>query len=93
MRVDNKNLEKEIKMEMTNKFGKNVSLNKLYETILRRMVYDIKANLNETILYFNKRIRGNNNILIYATVLRFIPYIYFSLMFWLKVSRKPMQRN
>ncbi|XP_036151277.1 cilia- and flagella-associated protein 44 [Monomorium pharaonis] len=57
MRVNNKNLKNEIKLQIMNKFGQNVSLNKLYETILRRIVYDIKANLNETTAYFIKRIK------------------------------------
>ncbi|XP_070154334.1 cilia- and flagella-associated protein 44 isoform X2 [Polyergus mexicanus] len=56
MRVNNNNLKNEIKLKIINKFGQNISLNKLYETILRRMVYDIKANLNET-MYFTKRIK------------------------------------
>lgn len=57
MRVNNNNLKNEIKLKIINKFGQNISLNKLYETILRRMVYDIKANLNETTMYFTKRIK------------------------------------
>ncbi|XP_072743964.1 cilia- and flagella-associated protein 44 [Anoplolepis gracilipes] len=57
MRVNNKNLKNEIKLKIINKFGQNISLNKLYEIILRRMVYDIKANLNETRMYFIKRIK------------------------------------
>ncbi|EFN70133.1 WD repeat-containing protein 52 [Camponotus floridanus] len=57
MRVNNNNLKNEIKLKIINKFGQNVSLNKLYETIIRRMVYDIKANLNETTMYFTKRIK------------------------------------
>jgi len=58
MRVNNKNLKNEIKLKIINKFGQNISLNKLYETILRRIVYDIKANLNETTTYFTKQIKG-----------------------------------
>ncbi|XP_050459149.1 cilia- and flagella-associated protein 44 isoform X3 [Cataglyphis hispanica] len=57
MRVNNNNLKNEIKLKIINKFGQNISLNKLYETILRRMVYDIKANLNDTTMYFTKRIK------------------------------------
>ncbi|XP_025994269.1 cilia- and flagella-associated protein 44 isoform X2 [Solenopsis invicta] len=57
MRVNNKKLKNEIKLKIMNKFGQNVSLSKLYETILRRIVYDIKANLNETTAYFIKRIK------------------------------------
>lgn len=57
MRLNNKNLKDEIKLKIMNKFGQNVSLDKLYETILRRIVYDIKANVNETTVYFTKRIK------------------------------------
>lgn len=57
MRINNKNLKNEIKLKIMNKFGQNISLNKLYETILRRIVYDIKANLSETTMYFTKRIK------------------------------------
>lgn len=57
MRVNNKNLQNEIKLKIMNKFGQHISLNKLYETILRRIVYDIKANLSETTMYFTKRIK------------------------------------
>ncbi|XP_070529333.1 cilia- and flagella-associated protein 44 isoform X2 [Cardiocondyla obscurior] len=60
MRVNNKNLKNAIKQKIMNKFGQNVSLNELYETILRRIVYDIKANLNEITMYFTKRIKRGN---------------------------------
>lgn len=58
MSVHNKNLKNEMKQKIMDKFGQNISLTELYETILRRMVYDIKANLNETTMQFNKRING-----------------------------------
>ncbi|XP_011636228.1 uncharacterized protein LOC105426623 [Pogonomyrmex barbatus] len=57
MRVNNKALKNEIKLKIMNKFGQDISLNKLYETILRRIVYDIKANLDETTIYFTKQIK------------------------------------
>jgi len=57
MRVINKNVKNEIKLKIMNKFGQNISLNKLYETILRRIVYDINTNLNEMTIYFTKRIK------------------------------------
>ncbi|XP_018302310.1 uncharacterized protein [Mycetomoellerius zeteki] len=57
MRVNNKKLQDEIKLKIMNKFGQSLSLNKLYETILRRIVYDIKANLSEASTYFTKRIK------------------------------------
>ncbi|XP_067210276.1 cilia- and flagella-associated protein 44 isoform X2 [Linepithema humile] len=57
MRANNKNLKSQIKQEIMNKFGQNISLNKLYEMILRRLAYDIKARLNETAIYFAKQIK------------------------------------
>lgn len=57
MRVNNKKLQDEIKLKIMNKFGQSVSLNQLYETILRRMAYDIRADLNETTMYFNRRLK------------------------------------
>ncbi|KYN44488.1 WD repeat-containing protein 52 [Trachymyrmex septentrionalis] len=57
MRHNNKKLQDEIKLKIMNKFGQSLSLNKLYETILRRIVYDIKANLRETMTYFTKQIK------------------------------------
>lgn len=57
MRLNNNNLKDEIKLKIMNKFGQNVSLHKLYETILHRIIYDIKANISETIMYFTKRIK------------------------------------
>ncbi|XP_019696509.1 uncharacterized protein LOC105182290 [Harpegnathos saltator] len=55
MSVNNKKLKSEIKQRIMEKFGQNVSVTELYETILRRMVYDIKADLNETTMQFSKR--------------------------------------
>ncbi|KYN07248.1 WD repeat-containing protein 52 [Cyphomyrmex costatus] len=57
MRMNNKKLKDEIKLKIMNKFGQHLSLNKLYETILRRIVYDIKAHLSDTTTYFTKQIK------------------------------------
>lgn len=64
MSVNNKNLKNEMKQKIMDKFGQNISLTELYETILRRMVYDIKANLNEATMQFSKRINGELIVLI-----------------------------
>lgn len=56
MRANNKKLKSEIKREIMNKFGQNIPLNRLYEMILRRLAYDIKASLNETTMHFAKQI-------------------------------------
>lgn len=45
------------------KFGQNISLNKLYETIIRRMVHDIKANLTDVTKYFAKQIKRKYYVL------------------------------
>ncbi|XP_032671308.1 cilia- and flagella-associated protein 44 isoform X3 [Odontomachus brunneus] len=55
MRVNNKSLKNEMKQRIMDKFGQNISLTELYETILRRMVYDIRANLSEITMQFSKR--------------------------------------
>ncbi|EZA47595.1 hypothetical protein DMN91_008008 [Ooceraea biroi] len=57
MRTINKNLRNEIKLKIMNKFGQRISLNKLYETILRQIVYNVKTNLNKTTIYFTKRMK------------------------------------
>lgn len=86
MRINNKNLKNEIKLKIMNKFGQNVSLNKLYETILRRIVFDIKANLSETTMYFTKRIKRKLCVIIYFH--RFIFRIFL-----LQTSRKITRKN
>jgi len=82
MRINNKNLKNEIKLKIMNKFGQNVSLNKLYETILRRIVFDIKANLSETTMYFTKQIKRKLCIIIYRRfihrfIFRIFPYYFY----------------
>lgn len=82
MGANNKKLKNEIKQKIMDKFGRNVSLTELYETILRRMVYDIRANLNETTMQFNKRINGELIISSFVSILCFhIPRImYFAVL-------------
>jgi len=89
MRVNNKNLKNEIKLKIINKFGQNISLNKLYETILRRIVYDIKANLSETTTYFIKQIKRK----LYMCCNIVIQYFYFIDLLLLHVFIADIKEN
>ncbi|XP_020280668.1 cilia- and flagella-associated protein 44 [Pseudomyrmex gracilis] len=57
MRAKNKTLKNEIKSMIMIKFGQSISLNELYETIIRRMVHDIKVSLSDATKYFAKQIK------------------------------------
>lgn len=68
MNVDCKHMEAEIhrlkssiRQEMIKKFGREVSLNTLYEAVLRRMIYDIKIGLTEMVPAFESQIKCNNH--------------------------------
>ncbi|KAG8038727.1 hypothetical protein G9C98_000282, partial [Cotesia typhae] len=58
MESEIKRLKEEIKQEMIQKFGKEVSLTSLYEAVLRRMVYDVKADMKNMIKSYDKEIKG-----------------------------------
>ncbi|XP_015588735.2 uncharacterized protein LOC107264707 [Cephus cinctus] len=58
MELEIKKLKDNIKEEMMKKFGQEISLNALYEAVLRRMVYDIKVNINGMISSFEKEINS-----------------------------------
>ncbi|KAH0534340.1 hypothetical protein KQX54_003166 [Cotesia glomerata] len=58
MESEIKRLKEEIKQEMIQKFGREVSLTSLYEAVLRRMVYDVKADMKEMIKSYDKEIKG-----------------------------------
>lgn len=76
------------------KFGRHVSLTELYETILRRMVYDIRANLNETTMQFSKRINGK--LFEFLFVLILLVYFLYRVTFLsvlLQRSRNVMLKN
>ncbi|XP_046415054.1 cilia- and flagella-associated protein 44 [Neodiprion fabricii] len=64
MNVDCKHMDAEIyrlksriRQEMMKKFGQEVSLNTLYEAVLRRMIYDIKVGLTEMVPVFEGQIK------------------------------------
>lgn len=59
MESEIKRLKEEIKQEMIQKFGKEVSLTSLYEAVLRRMVYDVKADMKKMIKSYDKEIKGD----------------------------------
>ncbi|XP_057334477.1 cilia- and flagella-associated protein 44 isoform X2 [Microplitis mediator] len=56
MESEIKRLKEEIKKEMIQKFGKEISLTSLYEAVLRRMIYNIKADIKEMIKSYDKEI-------------------------------------
>lgn len=51
-----KRLKSEVKQEMYKKFGREISLSLLYETILKRMVHDIKGDMKDLIKSYDKEI-------------------------------------
>ncbi|XP_048505660.1 cilia- and flagella-associated protein 44 isoform X2 [Athalia rosae] len=68
MNVDCKYMETEIhrlkssiRQEMIGKFGREISLNSLYEAVLRRMIYDIKVSLTEMVPEFESQIQCIKN--------------------------------
>ena len=52
-----KRLKDKIKQEMIQKFGREVSLDSLYEAILRIMIYDLKADMKEMLKEFDKQMK------------------------------------
>lgn len=57
-----KRLKEKIKQEMMQKFGREVSLSSLYEAVLRKMIYDMKADLKEMTKGFDKQIKCESSI-------------------------------
>lgn len=57
MEAEIKSLKSEIKNEMIKKFGQEISLSSLYEAVLRRMVYDIKADMKEMTKFYDQEIK------------------------------------
>lgn len=43
---------------MEQKFGQQISLVNLYESVLRRLVYEIKANTSNLIKFYDDKIKG-----------------------------------
>ncbi|XP_008204820.1 cilia- and flagella-associated protein 44 isoform X2 [Nasonia vitripennis] len=58
MKKELESLKKEIKKEMEQKFGQQVSLVTLYEAVLRRLIYDIKANTGSMIKFYDEKIKS-----------------------------------
>ncbi|XP_034946338.1 cilia- and flagella-associated protein 44 [Chelonus insularis] len=56
MESEIKRLKTEIKDEMSRKFGREISLIKLYEAVLRRMIFDIRADITDETKVYDKRI-------------------------------------
>lgn len=60
MKKELESLKNEIRKEMEQKFGQQVSLVTLYEAVLRRLIYDIKANTGSLIKFYDEKIRSKN---------------------------------
>lgn len=58
MKRELESLKGEIKKEMEQKFGQQVSLVSLYEAVLRRLIYDIKANTSSLIKFYDEKIKS-----------------------------------
>lgn len=67
MKKELKQVKQEIKKEMEQKFGQQISLLSLYESVLRRLVYEIKANTKNLIKFYDEKIKGRNHAYIYST--------------------------
>lgn len=57
MKNEIKNLKNEIKEEMKKKFGQPISLKTMYETVLQRMIYNIKSDLSEIIKSYEEQLK------------------------------------
>ncbi|KAI4492234.1 hypothetical protein M0802_009924 [Mischocyttarus mexicanus] len=57
MRNEMKNLKNEIKDEMKKKFGQTISLTTMYETVLQRMIYNIKSDLTEMMKSYEEQLK------------------------------------
>lgn len=53
-----KTLKLQIKDEMLRKFGKEISLTELYETVLRRMASEVQAQLNDKSVDFERKLQS-----------------------------------
>lgn len=58
MESENKRLKEDIKEKMIQKFGREVSLINLYETILQRLIYDTKTDVRKIMKIYNKDIKS-----------------------------------
>ena len=57
MESDIAQLKAEIKYEMIRKFGQEISIDTLYEAVLRSLIYDIKANIRSIAKSYEDQIR------------------------------------
>lgn len=58
MKKELASLKEQIQTEMQQKFGQQVSLVNLYEAVLRRLVYDVKANTGNIIKFYDEKIKS-----------------------------------
>ncbi|XP_015185345.1 PREDICTED: cilia- and flagella-associated protein 44 [Polistes dominula] len=57
MKNEINNLKNEIKDEMKKKFGQTISLTTMYETVLQRMIYNIKSDLTEMMKSYEEQLK------------------------------------
>ncbi|KAL7301745.1 hypothetical protein TKK_0005740 [Trichogramma kaykai] len=57
MKAELEALKGQIKTEMENKFGQQISLVSLYEAVLRRLIYDIKADTGSLVKFYQEKIQ------------------------------------
>ncbi|XP_047346739.1 cilia- and flagella-associated protein 44 isoform X3 [Vespa velutina] len=57
MKSEIKNLKNKIKEEMKKKFGQPISLTNMYETVLQRMIYNIKSDLSEIMKSYEEQLK------------------------------------
>jgi hypothetical protein len=67
MEKEMQHLKEEIKKEMQQKFGQQISLVTLYEAVLRRLIYDIKANTNSLVKFYDDKIKRKEYFLCFVT--------------------------
>lgn len=56
MEIEIIKLKSKVKTEKINKFGQEMSVNILYEAVLRNLIYDIKANLNSIVKSYDDQV-------------------------------------
>lgn len=59
MKKELKTIKHTIKKEMEQKFGQQVSLVTLYEAVLRRLIYNIKADTKYLVKFYEEKIESN----------------------------------
>ncbi|XP_076652358.1 cilia- and flagella-associated protein 44 isoform X2 [Halictus rubicundus] len=75
METQNRTLELQIKEKMIQKFGRKVSLINLYETVLQRMIYETKTDMQKIMKHFSEDLKNikrdcHEGLIILANLIR-----------------------